>query len=495
MARMAKLDLRNRAPSVEYLPDGRQRLERHYDLLNFTIFTQEQIIADVWIPWGSPDETYPLLRLIKQDVTGQHPTGEGQRGDPDNSPERHPPHLTRVYEQIDEFLETPVGKADVTVSEDGITSVVQESIQFSAGTAVYGVPGTTLGLPPWDNLVLRSETRTDDGDLMRIKRVFTDKGLISQSDEFRHFGKLLLRTLTYVNMIPPTPAGFTLIDQDVKNPNGLPIYTYKFAAGLGLVDERYVQRDGGLRVATWISLGTAYDALVMQPPGIVLAKDQKWVDGMYEYMVSTMQNPSGGDLTLGTAFSYITKSPFRYPGRAKAYRKDFTAYIDQYTFIASAYDIFKSPPIEVDLDATVVFSYSLAPSLDPADAPYWNPDNWATYEAIWQGYNVSPHSQVEPLTGYRAINPGVQLDFTAGSAFTGGGSINVSGVNTSCLGNFVYGLSHGHITVFGGPPDPENLYWTTHYKIEPAFTDIMGVQYFRKLQIISLVPPQSALPV
>ncbi len=305
MKHMAKLDLRNRAPTVEYLPDGRQRLERVYDVLNWLVFTPAEINAEVWLAWGTPDATYPLLRLIKQEVTGQHPAGGGQRGDPDISPQRHPPLLTRVYEQIDVALETPVGKAEVTVSDDGITTAVFESVQFSTGTAVYGVPGTTLAPAPWATLVLRSETRTDDGDLRRIKRTYIDKGLISQVDELRHFGALLLRTVVYINMIPPTPPGFTVIDQDVKSPNGLPIYTYKFASGLGLVDERYVQREGGLRVATYISLGTSFNPTIMQPPGVLVAKDQEWVDGMYKFMCSSMQNPAGGDITLGTAFVFV----------------------------------------------------------------------------------------------------------------------------------------------------------------------------------------------
>lgn len=491
---MARIDLRNRAPTVERLPDQRVRVTRTADVVNFSVFTQAEAIADAWLPWGTPDATYPVTLLIKQDITGQHPSGGGMRGDPDISPERHPPLLIRIFEQIDPALETQVGNADVKIADDGTTTVIDESIQFSTGTAIYGVPGFTLAPAPWPTLVLKSEERTDDGTLRRIKRTYISKGFISQVDEFRNFNSLRIRTLVYVNQVPPTPAGFTLVDQDVRNPNGLPIYTYKFAMGVGLIDQRYQQREGGLRVATWLSLGTSFIPAIMQPPGVLLAQDQEWVDGMYKYMVSAMQNSVGGDLTVGTAFAYITKHPFRYPGRAKAYRKDFTANIAANSFIASAYDIFKSPPIEVDLSATVVVSYGTNPGLAVGTATLWNPDTWAAYEAIWQSWNVCPHQRTESLFGYRAINDGVPLNFTAGSAFTGGGSINVSGVNTSCMGDFVYGLSSGHITVFGGPPAPDGFYWTLAIKIDPAFTDFSGNQYFRKTQVIALVPTQTPLP-
>ena len=492
---MALLDLRNRVPSVEYLPDGRQRVERIYDVINFAAFTQAEINAQTWLPWGTPDATYPLCLLIKQDVTGQHATQ--RQTDTALSPINRPAHLTRVYEQIDASLETAVGNADVNIDQDGITTVNQDWIQFATGTPVYGVPGTTPAPAPFGTLVLKSESRTDDGDLRHIKRIYISAGLISQKDEYKNFNALQVRTLVYYNQVPPTPAGFTLVDKDVKYPNGNPVYTYTFTAGYGVIDQRFQQRDDGSRIATYISVGTAFIPAVMQPPGILMARDQEWAEGMYRYMCTTLQNPFGGDLTAGTALSYVTKHPFRYPGRAKAYRKDFTAYIGSNTFTASAYDIFRSPPAEVDLDATVVISYGTAfqPMLTAGTATYWNPTTWASFEAIWQSWNVCPHQRMDSLFGYRAVNDGVALNFTAGSATTGGGSINVSGVNTSCMGDFVYGLSSGHITVFGGPPAPDGFYWTLVIDVKPAFTDFVGNTYFRKTQVIALVPAQPALPV
>lgn len=504
---MGKIDLRNRAPSVNYLPDGRQRTERTYDVLNFAVFTQAEINADVWLPWGTADDTYPLCRLIKQDVTGQHPSGGGMRGDPTVSPERHPPILNRIYEQLDPSLETPVGQADVTVDQDGTTTVVDESIQFSTGTAVYGVPGVTTAPAPWGTLVLKFESRTDDGELRHIKRTYISKGLISQSDEFRNFGALQIRTLVYVNLVPPTPAGFTLIDKDVKYPNGLPLYTYKFATGLGLIDVRYQQREGGLRIVTYLSLGTSFIPAIMQPPGVLVAQDQEYVDGMYKFMASSMQSAAGGSLLTGTSvLVYNVKHPFRYPGRAKAFHVALTANYAQfetpnyvnYPYSAHTYDLYKSPPVDTLVDAQVAVSYQPSPVL-VLGTSFWNPTTWATMDALYQQYNqFIPTREVEVLTGYRAINAGTALAFfVTNQTISGGGiigTVNVTAISFSCLGKKLQPVTNGYINVYDGPAAPDGQTLILSVNLEPAFTDFSGVQYYRKTQISSVIPAQSALP-
>jgi hypothetical protein len=227
---MSFLDLRNRLPTVERLPDLRLRVTRKYDALPAAVKTPAEILALAWLPWGTIDEKYTDTRLIKQDVAGQEPLGDSKQ-----SPESRPAVLTRIFEQIDSALETVVGNADVAIGQDGLITVSQNYLQFSTGTAVYGVPGTTLASAPWTQCVLKTESRTDDGTLRRIKRDFINHGLISQSDETRNDGALLLRTLVYVNDVPPTPAGYINISQKVEYPGGLPVRTYAFAKGNGQI--------------------------------------------------------------------------------------------------------------------------------------------------------------------------------------------------------------------------------------------------------------------
>ena len=499
---MAKVDLRNRAPMVERLPDSRLRVTRTADTINYVTFTPAALLADVWLAWGTADPQFTACRLIKQELTGQHPAGTGMRGDPGLSPERHPSILKRIYEEIDASLETLVGNADVEIGQDGLTTVKQESIQFSTGTAIYAVPGTSVAPAPWGACVLKDEQRTDDGTIRIIKRTYINQGLISQDDQIHNEGALLIRSLTYVNQVPPTPAGFTLINQRVQFPNGNPVYSYTFAKGIGIIDKRIQQRDGGLRLETWISLGTSFDAGFMQPAGVMMMKDEEFLDGHNRYVVTSMQNYAGGDPTSGTALTFKSKHPFRYPGRAKAYRKNVPAIFGSNSagigsFTCAAYDVFRSPPVDVEVDCQVDISYQTDNTLT-LGTTFWNPDSWATVEAYFQPTGtIAAKSVVESLFGYRAINSGTAILFTAGSTIIsfGPGTIDVSAYVTSCMGTPVYGLSSGQIVVSGGPTAPDGITWIISAKLEEAFVGLDGTRYFRRTQVSSTIPSQPALPV
>lgn len=229
-----KLDLQNRAPEISILPDLRLRVTRRYDLLTDTPKTPAELAASVTLAWGVADVSYPTCLLVKQDI----PSGENNN--PAETPHKEPPTLIRVFEQIPAATEIGVGQADINIGQDGLTTVIQDFLQFSVAVAgvtpVYGVPGTTLAAAPWATLVLKTEERTDDGTLQRIKRTYISKGLIAQNDEAKNNGALLLRTLTYVNQVPPTPSGYTLITAKVDYPGGLPVYVSTFAKGLGEID-------------------------------------------------------------------------------------------------------------------------------------------------------------------------------------------------------------------------------------------------------------------
>lgn len=219
------VDLRNRAPTVERLPDSRQRVTRVADVLNWIPKTPEDILAQVWLAWGTADAEYANCRLIKQDVRGQ------PEDFPDQS--KRPPVVIRVYEEISASGETQVGNPGIEFDQYGNKIVTIDSIQLSTGTATFQVVGSTAAPAPNDTAILKDEARTNDGTLQRIRRVYTTGGLMSQSDEFHNYDKLLIRTLTYLNQIPPTPAGFINISQKTEYVRGLPAYTYGFAKGDG----------------------------------------------------------------------------------------------------------------------------------------------------------------------------------------------------------------------------------------------------------------------
>jgi hypothetical protein len=239
---MAFLDNRNRAPSTERLPDMRLRVTRLYDVLDITAKDPSKLASEVWLNWGTADEVFTNTRLVKQDVSGH--TGV----DPLN-PTAIPPKLVRTYEEIPANDQIIVGNPAVSFDQYGNKTVAIDYLQFSAGTSTYSYEvGVTAAPAPFADCYLQFSKATDDGTLIRTTRTFIDKGQLSDNERLLFGGKLLLRELKYLNEVPPTPTGWTLVTQSTEFINGLPVYTYGFsnssaAGGGGIVgyDERYSQ--------------------------------------------------------------------------------------------------------------------------------------------------------------------------------------------------------------------------------------------------------------
>jgi hypothetical protein len=306
---MALLDLRNRAPSVEILPDLRLRVTRKYDVLNFVDKTPAGLASLIELPWGTQDDKYTQCRLIKQDVAGQDGKYEQPCADP--------AYLVRVFEQIDQYAETAVGNADVSIGQDGLYQISQSYLQFSAGTAIYQIPGTSTAPAPWSLAILKTEDRTDDGTLRRIKRIYTTTGLVHQEDETKFNGALLMRTLISIGVEPTTPANYTRVSKDVNFVNGLPIFTIRYAcgsvpAGAGGVISTEVQYgfspDAGTTGVTWTTIRYISDPSVgsnpITPPGgsVEIAHTNEAQDG---FIIWTGKYASGtGTIATNTKDEY-----------------------------------------------------------------------------------------------------------------------------------------------------------------------------------------------
>lgn len=466
----------------------RRRITRVYDVINYVSMTPAMLNSYLALPWGEADATYPTCLLIKQDVTGQ---GEGEGSF--YAPNKNPPILTRVFEQIPASAEIQVGNNTAKKLQDGRTAIEAEFLQFSSATPTPGTPGFTTA-PGDANAYMMTESAPSDGTLRRITRTYVYAGTIATDLQTLLEGALLIQTITSVKTVPATPSGYTLIGQPIDSPNGLPTYTYKFAKGSGLVEKRIQLRDGGLRLETWISLGNSFDSGTMQPPGILAVKDEENLDGYKRFTVTCTQKADGTDPTSGIVLTYGIKSPWKFPGRAKAYTTDFTAIApDLSTYTAHARDVFLSPPVEILIDATVQVSYQTSAAIGSLTYPLWNPDTWATVQAFWEGWGATPRSLIQTHNEYRAV--GSPVTFTAGATISSGGTVVLSGSNNSCMGERVYGLSTGSITVSGGPSAPDGNTYTLSVQLEPAFQAEDGTQYYRRTVVYATIPTQTALPV
>lgn len=232
---VAYIDLQNRAPSVTRTPDFRNRVERRYDVLNPIPKDPAELLAKCWQPLGTTDEAYTDCYLIDQKVIGQI--------GPYRKPTDEPPYLLRIFEQLNGLDETQVGNPAVEIDQYGDTIVKIDYVQLSLGTAVYQVPGTTAAPSPFNTAILRDEKRTDNGTLRTITREYTTGGILSDNERLLFGGKLLMRELTYLNEVPPTPSGYTLATKSKEFVDGLPVYKYGFAKAAAEGEDGFIGQE------------------------------------------------------------------------------------------------------------------------------------------------------------------------------------------------------------------------------------------------------------
>lgn len=368
-------------------------------------------------------------------------------------------------------------------NDQGTTGITRTTIRYLVAPGSSIQPSTLAG-----SVLVGQEVSEQDGHRIWVTNWAKGTGLVSSTVESRFQSKLIITRRIALGAAPSAPSSIisgtvNTVSTSMRESDGVEIYESSFVEALGVVDKSIQPRDGGLRVESWVSFGSSYNSGFMQPPGILLFKDEDQADGYVRFTATCMQSASGGDPTSGNAVSLVTKRPFTFPGRAKAFTSSFSAV----GYTAFAHNVYLSPPIELLVDATVQISYQTSTTIT---LPYglWNPDSWATVRAFWEGWNQNAQSLVQSYNGYRAV--GSAVTFTASSGFAGGFTDN-------CMGSKVYGGSSGSITVEGGPSAPDGNTFTLAASLDaaPAFCGSNGVKYFRQTIVYATIPSQPALPV
>ena len=294
--------------------------------------------------------------------------------------------------------------------------------------------------------------------------------------EYRNQGKLVIYRRTALGKQAPTPeatiGGTVVLISTVARTDGSDYYDYTWAEGEGVIDHSIRSRNDGLREETYVSLGEKVANLY----GVLIVDDAEEMSGVTKYTTTAIQAANGAS-PLAASLTLPRNVRFPYPGRAKAYSKNIVA-------AWYAYDVFLSPPVEVELPGTVTMTYQADNSLGSVGTR-WQPTAWATIEAAWYGLGGYPQSHIEALRGYRSVSA-TPITATFGSLDTNGGTM---------LGQTAFGGSTGTLTVYGGPPDPGGNTYTMDAYLEVAFTSTAGTVYYRKVVVSVTVPAQSALPV
>lgn len=318
-------------------------------------------------------------------------------------------------------------------------------------------------------------------------------GLIQDDIEKRNKGKLILYTrqqLSKEGDEPDTPGatiGGTVVEIERRKSeaDGYVIVTKRWAEGRGVISRQIRPREQGLRTETVVYLNDeGLNPQADPPAGIVLAEDTVEDNGVTRHTVIRMQSLSGDDPTSNIALAYGTLARFIYPGRAKPIVTDQAFGTGIGSVTKRSYDVFLSPPVETQVEATVEIKYQLSSAIDiPADAPLWSPKEGATINAVWLGWSEHPKSKVEALRGYRS--EGQKLEWSSAP----------SGWRYSVFGDRVYNNSSGFVEVTGGPENPDEKTYTLEADIEPAFVGKDGTVYYRQVRVYATIPKQEALPV
>lgn len=374
-------------------------------------------------------------------------------------------------------------------SDAGTTGATKTTIRYLVAPAGTVLPTSLAG-----SVELGRDYTDQDGSRIWTTVWGKGTGIVITTDELHNNGKLVLYRRVALGSAPSAPAATitgTVVSTGTgyREAEGFKVYDYTWAEGYGVIRKSYQQRPGGLRLESWVSLGTAYDSDFMLPTGVLMAKDYEEANGYQIWTVTCMQlSASGADPTSGTALTNTTLHPFTYPGRAKTITTTFTLLGANF----SIFDVYRSPPVTLPLTSTVKITYQTSTSLGSLDYTLWAPDTWATIYAYFLAWNTYPKAIIEPLPGYRSISE-TATTFNGGSGY-GGGYLQ------TCLGERVYQIGAGSpysLATKGGPvaPDTNTYVLSAELEAEPAFVAYDGTKYYRKTQIYATIPTQTALPV
>lgn len=374
-----------RTPEVLVLPDQRKRLIRYFRLtqtgeIPYGLTTLPGT-ADPWpetAPTGFTGLLLTYKKLSDNTVVNLH-------GGKDIEP-----WVELTYEQISPTAETPVGNPTVVMNQYGYLEVTYEWVQFSSNAFVPQTVGSATAAAPWAVCVLRDQEAPDDGTLRNIKRTYVQGGELSDVSELRFGGRLTIRTLKYLNQVPPTPAGYTLVGPGVEYINGLPVYSYQFAKASnsggtgtgGEISRGFTNNQGGdvafdpddpdaatgevICTIRYVTTPAITSNPVTQPTGFVLfavdvqdeAGYRMWETksgfGGGEDVQVDVQGDSDGALIYTVANNTPTSDTPDYPGSGTAYLIKINNVRDNGFFRNTA--IYKKPPETVTFKKQINFT-------------------------------------------------------------------------------------------------------------------------------------------
>jgi len=226
--------------------------------------------------------------------------------------------------------------------------------------------------------------------------------------------------------------------------------------------------------------------------GPIVSRSEQNVEGLKTITVSTLERSDGSDITDGEPTNtFGAMFNFTYPGIVGVSSVTTTSI---YGDNAINRFFYQSSPVQRPIPATsyVFFQSDALPVA--SDYVYdgasglWSPSDWAG--GIYYGWRYqragfgTPIGERPSFRGFRIAEEGEIADVHLSLSGTATDDDGLSGTL------LLFGTTF-NIEVSGGPEKPDgNKYTLGTIDIEPAFIDVDGVQYYKKVITVATIPEQ-----
>jgi hypothetical protein len=382
----------------------------------------------------------------------------------------------------------------------------QQTIEVQAIGLTEAEVGTLLSEVTASHVLISQSTSDYDGlntirytfevdDFDVVEYTETNLKMVTRTElSETSFAEVTIGTDTYLTA-PTLYAGTQTID----NGNTIKKRVTKWLEAGKLFERENNPDDGIKRVTTgwWHAVGTTV--------GPIISRDTQNYLGFNVITIETMTAPDGTDITDGDndkkVADFETLANWTRPGVVALSEK-----LKNGTSAATKVNVWQQPPCEMKVRAHVeiYFSKSEAISNSVFDSitggtaiKLWNPEDWATLD----GSGANDHNVDEINRTYRGFRVVDSTDAIYSATYPKYGTYAeaIQGrdlliyYNAGWFGKWfetgaVEGTVIGEASLSGGPEKPEGKIWMLDVQNPKAFTDVDGVDYYKKTYVWTYIP-------
>ena len=284
----------------------------------------------------------------------------------------------------------------------------------------------------------------------------------------------------------------TLSGEEIDNGNTIKKRTSLFSEH-GLLNESKSSAINGIRNVSKTFLGTEESV-----NGPITSRTVQNVNGIKTITVNFVEGEDGTEITGASPGQLVKQSTslesFNIPGLVRLMKSGSSGVQGRNGSVNYSFEL--TGPIQTKVPTTNFILYQTSSSIDEAnDYTYnssralWNPGGWAKSRTSGLDVKGKPFSLSKAYRGYRA--PETFEQFTANQ-----GKLNRNEYPYNTYAQYMFNRSFltkvyidGYemssdavptIALSGGPENPVGRRYVTDVSIDPAFTDVNGVQYYKK---------------